>query len=305
MTKRSLRHILLLAAPAILLAGCFTGVESTPKITYKEVEKQNAAASEEQRLAETFAPRPLRQWHPGDIFIAAGPQAGKGFAGSPTIAPGTELRYLGARERVWVLGDSVAEFLFANPAGDTLVNTSSIPLPALLERPAPPEIPFLIDSRFVDNVDKALAGRRVYLRTNLWNNPAEESYTRGRKFIPVTIEAVLPGNATHPLRVRFAAADGERGELLMSPGAATSRSFDSLFSFTDPRRRYPEISDEHWALICDSQITNGMTRTEARLALGPTSEIDRGRSHSTAYERWSYPDGRYLIFEDGILTRHN
>lgn len=305
MIRSTLRHILPCIIPATLLAGCFTGVESTPRITYKEVERQNAATTDEQRLAATLVPRPLRQWRPGDRFLAVGPQAGKGFNGDPAVPDGTELRYLGARERVWVLGDPVAEFLFATAAGDTLANSASAPLGELMERQSPPEIPFIIDLRFVEEVSAALAGRSLYLRTNLWNNPDDGTYTRGRKFIPVTIETVLPGNATHPLRVRFAAEDGQRGELLMSPGASTSRCFDSLFSFTDPRRRYPEITDEHWALICDSRITNGMTRAEARLALGPTSEIDRGHSHSTAYERWSYPDGRYLIFEDGILTRHN
>ena len=305
MTVLRTRHILLRAMTALLLTGCFTGVESTPKITYKDVERQNAATSEEQRLAATFQPRPLSRWRAGDSFLAVGPQAGKGFAGNPSITSGTELRYLGARERVWVLGDSVAEFLFATPGGDTLVNNSAVPLETLMGRDTPPEIPFLIDLRSVEEADRALAGRELYLRTNLWNNPDDGSYTRGRKFIPVTIERVLPGSATHPLRVRFATADGTRGELLMSAGASASRGFDALFSFTDPRSRHPEITDEHWALICDSKITNGMTRAEARLALGPTSEIDRGHSHSTAYERWSYPDGRYLIFEDGVLVRHN
>ncbi|MDE6126823.1 MAG: DUF2845 domain-containing protein [Muribaculaceae bacterium] len=305
MTLRRLPHTLLCLIPAILLAGCFTGVESTPRITYKEVEKQKAATTDEQRLAATFRPRPLARWRPGDRFLAASPQAGKAFAGSPAIAEGTELRYLGARERVWVLGDSVAELLFATPAGDTLASNATSGLAELMARQTPPDLPFVIDLRFVEEVDRALAGRRCYLRTNLWNNPADGSYTRGRKFIPVTIETILPGNATHPLLARFAADDGLRGELLMSAGAESSRSFDSLFSFTDPRDRYPEISDARWALICDSRIENGMTRAEARLALGPTSEIDRGHSHSTAYERWTYPDGRYLIFEDGILTRHN
>lgn len=306
MASRPIPRILLAAIlPALLLAGCFTGVESTPKITYKEVEKQNAAPTDEQRLAATFVPRPFARWRAGDAFLASDSRAGKAFAGAPDIPAGTRLTFIGARERVWVLGDSVAELLFVTPAGDSLVNSSTSRLAEILNRPTPPEIPFLIDETFVTDVDKALSGRTLYLRTNLWNNPADGSYTRGRKFIPVTIERVVPGTATHPLRVRFASNDGSRGELLMSANAATSRSFDSLFSFTDPRKRYPEISDSNWALICDSKIATGMTRAEARLALGPTSEIDRGHSHSTAYERWTYPDGRYLIFEDGILTRFN
>lgn len=306
MASRQLPHALLAALlPALLLAGCFTGVESTPKITYKEVEKQNAAPSDEQRLAATFVPRPFAQWRRGDAFLAPDSRAGKAFVGAPDIPAPTRLAYIGARERLWVLGDSVAELLFATPAGDTLVNNANSRLAEILGRATPPDLPFLIDETFVADVDKALSGRNVYLRTNLWNNPDDGSYTRGRKFIAVAIERVVPGTATHPLRVRFVATDGTRGELLMGANAATSRSFDSLFSFSDPRKRHPEISDSNWALICDSKVAAGMTRAEARLALGPTSEIDRGHSHSTAYERWTYPDGRYLIFEDGILTRFN
>ncbi len=306
MTLPTIKRLLpLLLLPAVTLGGCFTGVESTPKITYKEVEKQNAATSDEQRLAATLIPRPFARWQGGDPFLAVNSLAGKAFAGSPAIAPGTELRYAGARERLWVLGDTVAELLFTTPAGDTLASTTNATIAALRGRQTPPELPFLIDGSFVAEADRALTGRRCYLRTNLWNNPADGSYTRGRKFIPVTIESVQPGNATHPLRVRFATGSGERGEVLMSAGASASRGFDSLFSFTDPKSRYPEITDENWALICDSKVALGMTRAEARLALGPTSEIDRGHTHSTAYERWTYPDGRYLIFEDGLLTRFN
>lgn len=33
--------------------------------------------------------------------------------------------------------------------------------------------------------------------------------------------------------------------------------------------------------------------------------IDRGYNQSAAYERWNYPDGRYLLFEDGLLMRFN
>ncbi len=305
MRNLSRRLMPVMILPAILLAGCFTGVESTPKITYKEVERQDAAASDEQRLAATLEPRPFQRWRHGDRFLAVDSRAGKAFSGAPVVEAGTSLRYLGARGRLWVLGDTVAELLFATPAGDTLSNITNSTIGALRDRQLPPELPFIIDEQFVADADRALAGRRCYLRTHLWNNPVDGSYTRGRKFIPVTIESVLPGSSTHPFRVRFATADGERGEVLMSAGTSASRGFDSLFSFSDPRSRYPEISDANWILICDSKIALGMTRAEARLALGPTSEIDRGHSHSSAYERWTYPDGRYLIFEDGILVRHN
>lgn len=43
---------ILLFCGAFLLQGCFTGIESTPKITYKDVRKQNAVGSQEVSFLE-------------------------------------------------------------------------------------------------------------------------------------------------------------------------------------------------------------------------------------------------------------
>jgi hypothetical protein len=48
-----------------------------------------------------------------------------------------------------------------------------------------------------------------------------------------------------------------------------------------------------------------MTSQEATLALGTPSDVIRRPDQSMLYERWSYPGGIYLIFEDGILVRFN
>lgn len=82
---------------------------------------------------------------------------------------------------------------------------------------------------------------------------------------------------------------------------SSTRNFATLFSLTDPRLRYPAITDENWEAITYSRVRPYMTRDEARMAVGSPNEIDRGRNYSAAYERWIYPNGAYLIFEDGLL----
>ncbi len=74
---------------------------------------------------------------------------------------------------------------------------------------------------------------------------------------------------------------------------------------TDPRLNYPQISDNVWNDIVNSRLSKGMTKTEATLALGTPRNIDRGYNHTATYERWTYPDGVFLIFEDGLLVRFN
>lgn len=44
-----------------------------------------------------------------------------------------------------------------------------------------------------------------------------------------------------------------------------------------------------------------MTRDEARLALGAPANIDRRPGYSFMREIWTYENGIFLIFEDGLL----
>ena len=47
-----------------------------------------------------------------------------------------------------------------------------------------------------------------------------------------------------------------------------------------------------------------MTRDECRLALGTPDSIDRATTvGNTHFERWSYENGVYLLFEDGYLSK--
>ncbi len=80
-----------------------------------------------------------------------------------------------------------------------------------------------------------------------------------------------------------------------------SRDFASLFYFENPRNRYPNITDETWANIIRGKVALYMTREECRLALGSPATVDRRPGISTMRELWTYENGIYLIFDDGIL----
>ena len=81
----------------------------------------------------------------------------------------------------------------------------------------------------------------------------------------------------------------------------STRNFDTLFSLTNPRDKYPKISDDHWHYIVHNIVTQGMTKEECRLSLGAPFSIDRMPSNAGVIELWKYNHGANLIFEDGIL----
>ena len=91
----------------------------------------------------------------------------------------------------------------------------------------------------------------------------------------------------------------------MTVGAdrAATRNFSTVFNFDDPRKRYPQISDETWELIINSKVREGMTRDECRLALGAPNSYRTIPVINAVVEQWNYDDGIYLIFEDGLLSR--
>ncbi|MDE6556471.1 MAG: hypothetical protein K2K55_05850, partial [Duncaniella sp.] len=141
-----------------------------------------------------------------------------------------------------------------------------------------------------------------YILSSLWRDD-EDQPVEGRKFVAVKIDSVSYGSTFYPLKVAFTDDRGVSARVFLYPGAQTStpRTFAGLFSFTDPRTRYPDISPENWALIIESRITAGMTPDECRLALGAPKEIDRVPTPALLREVWVYENGIYLLFEDGLL----
>ncbi len=310
---KGLRRLMLPAVAATVMVaatGCFTGIESTPRITADDVRHAGIRTTDEQALnAALVAPAPAA-WHPGKqwlvddskialIFTSPAPGAADSLAGSTlTLAAVDTVRALTGIDEI--------SLALATPAGAVLNYRPGIPADQWTSRAAL-AIPFTIELETVARADSLLRGRTFYITTPDWFDAAGHSVT-GRRHVPVRVSGVGPGTERYPLRVAFTATDRPDSAtysvfLTCGNSPAATRNFDRLFSFTDPRTRYPRITDETWALIVRSQVVPGMTRDECRLALGTPASIDRRAGTAAQYEMWTYDTGVYLIFEDGVLTQ--
>lgn len=295
------------------LQSCFTGIESTPKISKSEVRKQtrnNDAlySFDEEKIASELAPYPPSKWRAGDKFIVCDNKIGLTFPSAPeTILPnaGDTILFAGFAVSRNVLGEETTTVRFLNQKSDTLAYKINFPLAKINERSSL-EIPFTIPLTMVEKADSLLTGMELFVNTTYRYKNSDGTRIDQNKFQPVRITSVKSGSVEQPFRVFFTEKSGETEKeffLPMTTGASrtSTRNFTALFSMKNPRSKYPDITDETWSFITASKVKPGMTRQECRLAIGSPSEVLHGHSYSSVYERWIYQDGRNLIFEDGLL----
>ena len=311
-------HIQLLLLIPLLLQSCFTGVESTPKITYREVKDSKAdGTSEEDVFASRFKAEKYADWKPGKAFYVTSDKinlilsSDKADAQPEMPEEGDLLIFQGTRQVKDLTGKNIVEFIFTDGSDKASAFTyrTGITEEELISKQNI-EIPFTIDMNLVQLVRDAISGHELYILTPLWLDAAG-NYTEGKKYVKIRVENVIPATDIYPFRIIFTEADGkgDKHSVLMSGVTGNKRwaprEFPAIFSFTDPHLEYPQISDAMWDKIIHNRVAEGMTKTEASLAIGTPVSIDRGHDHSSAYERWRYSDGIYLIFEDGLLTKSN
>ena len=53
------------------MTSCFTGIESTPKITASDVKKQNIPVKEEDSFLSEIKPQPFSEWEKGKRFYVS------------------------------------------------------------------------------------------------------------------------------------------------------------------------------------------------------------------------------------------
>lgn len=299
-------------ALALSLSGCFTGVESTGKINLSKKDLIATAPTEEEKFLQDISPEILRDWSKGKIFKVADEKFRLIVSGPNTssIHLGDTISFIETRSVRRPDGEESTLILFQTNGGDVAVEVDKI-LPEALETLTFAEIPMLIDLDLVDRVRLKLMGKTFWTLTALWYEgdiSSTETYTykKGRKYVPVKVVDVTPGNSFFPLMVTFSDDQGRKGGMLMNIGSAgnDSRSFGKLFSLTDPRLAYKSISEENWEAIQREEVRLGMTKEESRLAKGSPSDVDTGHSYSNALEIWYYPDGSFLHFVDGLLVRY-
>jgi len=299
-------------ASLLSLPGCFTGVESTPRISASEVRKEVAAPTPEQMFLADIAPQRPATWLPSKIFVVTDPKISVIFSGgsdADSFSAGDTLRYETTVAATSFSGDKQTDIILSDNQRRYSYRVNLSP-EEVAERPTL-EIPFTVEQSLVDDARKHLAGNTYYVVTPLWYIPSTGQAVHGLRHIPVTITDVTAGDVAFPLKVFFRPQTitenlpAEEFFMYMSVGSerTSTRNFHTLFAFTDPRLRYPRITPDVWDLIIHSRVREGMTRDECRLALGAPTTMGQRPTTAGMVEYWQYSDGIYLLFEDNILTR--
>lgn len=291
----------------LLMTACFTGIESTPKITAEQLKKEKIpSGTQEETMAASILPVRPSEWEPGRAYLVSDSRIKLVFSGTPESqlpVPGDTLIYIGRSGMPSLMGTTNVALKFVNKkaVSDTLTYIAEVSPEELADRRRF-DIPFMVDLQLVATADSILSGKELYIMTP-YRYDENNRPINGRKFIKVNVRNVEAGNADYPVRINLTDSDSKKFSVLMTSGTDrnSTRNFATLFSLTDPRLRYPAITDENWEAITYSRVRPYMTRDEARMAVGSPTEIDRGRNYSATYERWIYPNGAYLIFEDGLL----
>lgn len=313
--RRALPLTAVCLALTAVLSGCFTGVESTPVISGKDVQRQRASAlSAEQRYLADILPTAPAQWTLGKRLIVTDSRIGIVLDASTdtqsgsrrTPAPGDTLRLVAAAPTPTLTEQPEITLTFVGAHGDSLAYHTGIDERAWKSRQSL-EIPFTIDADVIDSVARRLVGKHLYIIAQRRMSWPDGAIITPRRYVGVTVREVRGGTAELPVIVVIepdeAPGTHQAVYMTLGDGATATRNFDKVFSLENPRSRFPRIEDDVWELICDGKIRLGMTPDECRLSLGAPTDYIKVPSTAGMIERWTYPDGVYLIFEDGVLAR--
>lgn len=303
-----LKTLPILLFPAIL-CGCFTGVEYTPRVSDRDVRRENITITPEDTFLAHVADECLGEWKPGKRFRITNDKIRLIFGA--TASPydslgGKTLIFKNVKESPSIVGTSVTDISFVTESDPnrTFVYRINRPLAKVMEQESL-SIPFTIQETLVDNARALMDGQEYYVLTRTWRDDNDNSIN-GRQFVRIKVDSVTPGNDVYPIKISFKDDLGTSARIFLHPGSRrhTPRSFPALFSFTNPRLKYPLILDAVWDKIIEGRVMPDMTREECRLALGSPNEVDRGVTNSYFREIWLYENGIYLVFEDGLLKTY-
>lgn len=294
----------------LISSGCSTGIEGTKTITFSKSEKNELLNYPEEKYFSDILPDSLKAWKPGKRFICSDERISYIFEASSFTdgnnnksLKGRILEYKGmgtvsspggTKKATIIFNDGTSDFVY--PTGrsteDALSSITSL------------DIPMLIDLELVYNYRQRMMGKKFWTRSKLWYDMNGEKIN-GRKFVPVTISNVLPGDNQFLLRLEITDETGEAAVLYMNPShrGLESRTFPSVFYLNDPKEKYPDIKPEIWSVICNGLIVEGMTKEECKLSLGNPDDVASGHDWNQTIDIWNYNNGATLQFQDGLLTK--
>lgn len=275
----------------------------------KEDVKQ-MAKSEEQTFASGIHGTPLSSWEKGKEFLAMNERSQYIF--DPSSLPygqeelkleGKSLNYAGLETRINPDLREECIILFTDGSNVYRYPTGKTTSQAMEEIDSS-KLPLLSDADLIDEWKKKINGKTLWTKSNLWYNEKGDREL-GQKFAKVKVLDVIPSTGDFPMNVKISTPVGGEAYLHMNytSDLHDSRDFAALFYLNDPKTRYPQISDENWAMIQKGKLSLGMTKEECKLAIGTPDELNSGHSQSQTMDFWQYSNGTYLIFTDGLLTR--
>ncbi|MCM1293033.1 MAG: hypothetical protein NC111_06535 [Bacteroides sp.] len=292
-------------ALALSLQSCFTGIESTPKIADSEIKKQAVKQTPEDTYLNDI-PRSniAADFSASKAWIVTDPKIALTLdlaARNHKFDRGDTLRFVEFRKAESYDGRPMTDMIVATTDGQRFayrLQTSTDNLSSNYEI----NVPFTVDAELIDNVRRLMSGKSYYLTTRSRYDFSDNLYS-DRKYVPVTVDSVEAGNNFYPIRLSLTDDVGKKFRLYMSAPWQTNRPrrFANLLSLTDPHLLYPDIDYSTWNLIINERVAVGMTKSQCRLSLGDADNVDRNAGYSTLREIWTYKNGRYLIFSDGIL----
>ena len=288
----------------LLFQSCFTGIESTPKITLKKnYDEYSTEISDEKKFLSHIKNQPFKHWLKGKEFYVTSDKIALIFSAncSTDSLSGSTIRYEGYTTATSVTGDYSTDIIFSDNNNNIFtyrVNCS----PKELNEQENIDIPFTIQTSIIEDVNQLLLNKTFYILTSSWYDLKHNSIA-GKKYIPVTISKIEAGNHIYPINITFTDNQNQTHCVYMTVGneIQSTRNFNTLFSFNDPRNKYPTITDENWDKIVNQSTTIGMTKNECKLALGIPVSVQQYPSNAGVIELWIYENGNRLFFEDGIL----
>ncbi len=293
----------------IMLAftGCSTGIEKTKTISLTKNDRKTLAPTPEEEFIKALRAPMLNEWQRGKRFLISDDRVAVVFDAFDTGSNGEKLEgkvvaFEGVATKTTPDGSDEAVLVFSDN-GQLYRFSTGRTLEAAETKISSMDVPMLIDLDLVDKAAQLMDGMKVWTRSQLWYD-LEGNKIRGRKFVPVTIEKVLPGSMVFPLRLEIKDEFGKEAVLFMNlrNSGVESRTFPSLFNLSDQKNNYPSILPEVWSLIQEGKVRIGMTKEECKLSLGNPSDVNAGHDWNSTIDLWQYPNGSFLRFQDGLLV---
>jgi hypothetical protein len=178
------------------------------------------------------------------------------------------------------------------------------------------ELPVIRAIVYLNTIDTAIAkllNKDLYVLTDLWmrdkNGRETMQSDEVAQFVKVKITKIGAGVEEAPIKVVFKAEGLPEAHVNINFGGVNTADhrmsgakFDEVFSFSDPKKKYPLISAAHWKLIQVHTVKIGMSKTACSLSWGEPEDKHSTVSSGVNHEQWVYGSGSYLYFEGDKLT---